>query len=167
MKIADEVLSVALVLPSPIGGGAGGGGINRNAAEWHAALMDFGSLVQTKSNPKWNTCPLTEKRIMKATKKSYELRATNKKNSKLIAHSSKLREPGRFMGAQYIPNRIFRGRIVDALREHDKGLTFEQIGSQICNDWSNEHHVWLEKIVQKLTQDMLIERKKNKFMLAD
>ena len=38
------------------------------SADWHAALMDFGSLVQTKKNPRWDICPLTKKGICKASR---------------------------------------------------------------------------------------------------
>lgn len=129
------------------------------AAEWHAALMDFGSLVQTKSNPKWNICPLTEKGIMKTTQKQFEKRSS-------AASTPAKKEPGRFEGAKYVPNRIFRGRIVDALREYDR-LTLDQLGPEICHDWSDEHREWLKKILHKLTQDALIARKGDAFVLAE
>jgi len=166
LKIAEEVLNVAIEPEFQFS--------NFNfpfrcdAANWHAALMDFGSLVQTKSNPKWDICPLTEKGIMKTTKKNFESRILNNGNqtSKFKLQNSTRREPGRFEGAKYVPNRIFRGRIVDALREHDH-LTFDQLGPQICSDWNSEHHAWLKKILHKLTQDALIAKRGDVFVLAE
>ncbi|UPA23007.1 hypothetical protein K8942_02225 [Candidatus Peribacteria bacterium] len=151
LKIAAEVLDHAVqTVPAGLKG----------AADWHAALMDFGSLVQTKSNPKWDICPLTEKNLMKATPKNFP------ESRKLKAKSSS-KEPGRMMGATYIPNRIFRGRIVDALREHHQGLDFDLIGQEICTDWTDEHHLWLEQLLLKLKADGLIAVRKDRYVLGD
>lgn len=152
LKIAAEVLNHAVqTVPAGLKGGA----------DWHAALMDFGSLVQTKSNPKWDICPLTENGLMKATPENYKpLPLTSS-----LALSRK--EPGRMMGAKYIPNRIFRGRIVDELREHQDGLSFEMIGSGICHDWSPEHHAWLEQLLRKLKADGLIAVRKDLYVLGE
>lgn len=160
-----ELLKIAaVVLEKAIGGDrrpeTGDQGV-RDAANWHAALMDFGSLVQTKSNPKWDICPLTEKGLMKATPENY----------KPLTLTSSLtlsrKEPGRMMGAKYIPNRIFRGRIVDELREHQDGLAFEAIGSGICHDWSPEHRPWLEQLLLKLKADGLIAVRKDLYVLGE
>jgi hypothetical protein len=71
------------------------------------------------------------------------------------------------VGAKYIPNRIFRGRIVDALREHSQGLTADTIGKEICIDWSKEHKDWLKKLITKLIQDRLVAEKGKKYVLAE
>lgn len=151
LKIAAEVLEKAV---------AGDRGV-RDAANWHAALMDFGSLVQTKTNPKWDICPLTEKGLMKMTPKDY----------KTLTLTSSLtlprKEPGRMMGSKYIPNRIFRGRIVDALREHHAGLDFERIGCEICLDWGEEHRPWLQELLLKLKADGLIAVRKDLYVLGE
>jgi A/G-specific adenine glycosylase len=157
LKIAEKVLDRAVLTAHS--------SELKAAADWHAALMDFGSLVQTKSNPKWEICPLTEKGIMKTSKKSFESRVTSDHHSKLKTRHSHL-EPGRMMGSKYIPNRIFRGRIVDALREHSSGLTFEQIGNEICIDWSAEHHAWLLGLLAKLESDRLLILKGKRYSLG-
>jgi adenine-specific DNA glycosylase len=84
-------------------------------ADWHAALMDFGSLVQTKRNPRWDICPLTRERIMKTTKKNFPVTLRR-------AQGDSQKEPGRLVGSVFVPNRIFRGRIVEALRDAHRGL---------------------------------------------
>ncbi len=150
LKIAAEILSVAVLKAKTYH--------LKPAADWHAALMDFGSMVQTKSNPKWDICPLTEKGIMKAMPKNFP------ESRKLKAENSK--EPGRTMGAKYIPNRIFRGRIVDALREHPAGLTFHEIGAEICTDWGEEHRVWLEGLLVKLERDGMLLPRGSRFVLG-
>lgn len=128
--------------------------------DFFAALMDYGSLVQTKSNPKWDVCPLTAKGIMKTTMHHFRKLPT--------AHCPlpTRKEPGRMEGARYTPNRIFRGRIVDILRDHDAGLTLETIGKSVCNDWDKRHRSWLRTVLQTLKDDALIAHHHGKFLLA-
>jgi len=76
-------------------------------------------------------------------------------------------EPGREVGGKHIPNRIFRGRIVESLRDAKAGLTTEQIGSHISVDWNpEEHREWLQSLLKKLTVDRLIDAKGKKYVLA-
>ncbi|MDA1209342.1 MAG: hypothetical protein O2904_04920 [bacterium] len=157
LKLASEILDVALQqevnpksqIPNP----------KYDTANWHAALMDFGSLVCTKRSPKWDICPLAQKGIMKAAYKTLP-------NCKLqIANCKK--EPGREMCGRYIPNRIFRGKIVEELRDEPSGLQLEEIGSRICLDWSEEEHrKWLDGLVEKLIKDTLVEKRAKTYMLA-
>ncbi len=171
LRIADAVLKRAIASPFDSSQGkpptplqadqrdVSGEGRSFNAANWHAALMDFGSLVQTKTKPKWDVCPLTEKGIMKVTPKNFP------ESRKPKAESSK--EPGRMMGSKYIPNRIFRGRIVDALREHHEGLTIDEIGSHICIDWSDEYHAWLTGLLSGLTRDGMVRANGPRYVLGN
>lgn len=129
------------------------------AAEWHAALMDFGSLVCTKRNPKWDVCPLTKAGIMKS---AYKLPVISDQLSE------KKKEPGRLVGSKFIPNRIFRGKIIEELRDAQKGMTVEQIGLQVCMDWNaDKHQKWLEGIVEALKKDNLIVSRRGKLLLAE
>jgi hypothetical protein len=80
----------------------------------------------------------------------------------------KEKEPGRLVGTKYIPNRIFRGKVIEELRDAPKGLPLETIGRSICLDWSpREHRKWLKDILQKLQRDNLLSEKKDKYILAD
>ncbi|MBI3332446.1 hypothetical protein HYZ99_05865 [Candidatus Peregrinibacteria bacterium] len=177
LKLAGEVLNVA-VQPPPrpsgtpppcTGEGTGGGG--RSPADWHAALMDFGSLVQTKSCPKWEICPLTQKGIMVTNRNSFEkaqssrLRQGCGGQAKLKTQSS--REPGRLVGSTFIPNRIFRGKIVEELRDAKRGVAFTDLGKRICIDWdTKEHRAWLRDILKKLQRDEMIEERAGRYLLA-
>ncbi len=150
LKVADEVMKEALITHHSAL-------ITRTSADWYAALMDFGSLVQTKRNPKWDVCPLTAKKIMKATPKNFPKTFTSKTST----------EPGRAVGGKHIPNRIFRGRIVESLRDAKAGLTSDQIGANISVDWDpSEHREWLQSLLKKLTVDRLIDQKGKKYLLA-
>jgi len=142
LPLAQEVLESALQSEG------------RTTADWHAALMDFGSLVCTKTNPKWEVCPLTEQGLMKAAYKVPTITKSTKK------------EPGRLVGSTYVPNRIFRGKVVEELRDH-ADLTLHEIGRRICIDWSEkEHATWLASILSKLESDSLIREQRGKYALA-
>lgn len=135
-------------------------GFLHDARNWHAALMDYGSLVQTKNNPKWDICVLTQSDIMvtKPADWSPPVRGAAKEKLK--------KEPGRMVGSTYIPNRIFRGRIVEALRDADAPLDAETIGRQVCIDWAEEHREWLQGLVDKLVKDALIARTEQGYVLS-
>jgi len=139
LELAKEVLDIAM-----------DGAEGHDARNWHAALMDFGSLVCTKANPKWEICPLTDRGLMKAAYKVVPLKKDRIKKT----------EPGRMMGAKFIPNRIFRGRIVEALRDAKQGMTLDEIGREISTDWNPEEHAeWLRMIVEKLVAEEMVRRK--------
>ena len=127
--------------------------------------MDFGSLVQTKRNPRWDICPLTAKAIMKTHSKNFPAFAVTLSSSK--GDASMQKEPGRLIGATFIPNRIFRGRIIDALRDAPQGLTLHSIGKQIALDWKTSvHRDWLQKILQQLTRESMLAQRKGKYILG-
>ena len=130
-------------------------------SDLYSALMDYGSLVQTKSNPKWDICALTERGIMKATPRNWKpvARGTAKERLK--------KEPGRYVGAKYIPNRIFRGRIVEVLRDHPEGLKIGEIAKWISPDHGKEPKGWLEELIKKLEQEKMIRKKGLAYALND
>ncbi|MDD4319702.1 MAG: hypothetical protein PHW10_05265 [Candidatus Peribacteraceae bacterium] len=141
--------------PPPLGGRVGDGG-----KDWHAALMDFGSLVCTKNNPKCQQCPLRHR--------CTSVNRVKPHRSKLKAGSSKLREPGREIAGKFVPNRIIRGRIVEELRDAPKGLALNDIGGRVCIDWdAKEHREWLHGILEKLKRDALIRSEGKRLMLAE
>ncbi|MEK7590718.1 MAG: hypothetical protein AAB489_00735 [Patescibacteria group bacterium] len=134
----------------------------RTAADWHAALMDYGSLVQTKTNPKWNVCPLTAKGIMKAMPKDFLDPKPETRNPKLQ------KEPGRLVGSTFIPNRIFRGKVVEILRDAPKGLTLDHIGREVCLDWEKRvHQKWLSELLSKLMKDAFVQRDESRYRLRE
>jgi A/G-specific adenine glycosylase len=178
MKLAQDILDVAItchteVLPQEPRSATEGDAmvrgslslaphhdISRDAKNWHAALMDYGSLVQTKNYPKWEHCILTERGLMKTTPQNWVPPVRGAAKEKLK------KEPGRFVGSTYIPNRIFRGKIVEALRDAEKPMSAEEIGAQVCIDWAPEHKEWLQGLVDKLVKDALIARKERGYILA-
>lgn len=125
-----------------------------------SALMDYGSLVQTKNNPQWAICVLSEQGIMKTTPKNWKPVVRGSAKEKLK------KEPGRYVGTTYVPNRIFRGRIIDALRDHSKGLKIGEIAQWISPDAGQEPKGWLEGLIKKLEQERLIQQKNGTYVLT-
>ncbi len=127
-----------------------------SAADFFAALMDFGSLVCTKNNPKWH---LMNQRMQSACRPyGKEIIRTKKVNKK---------EPGRMMAGRFVPNRIFRGKIVEALRDAENGMTLERLGSTAVADWSMENHrEWLVSLMTGLQKDRMIHMKRGKYVLG-
>ena len=71
------------------------------------------------------------------------------------------------VGVTFIPNRIFRGRVIEALRDAPTGLTLGDIGRQIALDWDpDEPREWLKGVVCKLLTDRLIREQRGKFLLG-
>lgn len=132
--------------------------------DFYAAMMDFGSLVCKKNNPKWQLMPVKMRSVFTAYGKKIQ-RAPVADPSKRSLQGKK-REPGREVAGKFIPNRIFRGRVIDALREEERGLTLPEIGSRVAMDWSfGDHREWLKSLLEKLMKDELIEVKRGRYVL--
>ena len=77
------------------------------------------------------------------------------------------KEPGRFVGSTYIPNRIFRGKIVDELRDAEDGMTPAKLGRHVCADWTpSEHTEWLQGLLKKLEGDALVMKRGRRYVLS-
>lgn len=147
LPLATDTLTIALELQPKLTG-----------ATWHAALMDFGSAICKKSNPQCAICPMAKNGLCKSAFKI---------NGRTVQRKSKT-EPGRLVGSVFIPNRIFRGRIIDELRHAPKGLTFADIGSRISVDWNAiEHAEWLKGLIDRLKKETFIVEKQSVFHLAE
>ncbi len=127
-----------------------------SCGDWFAALMDFGSLVCTKNRPKWELF-------------SRDLRSACIAYGRDIVRTKKLikKEPGREVSGRHIPDRIFRGRIVEALRDAPRGLPLAEIGARVAVDWTmGDHRKWLAGLIAKLERERLVERHGGRFSLA-
>lgn len=145
LPLSEEVMTEALAMKKG------------SSADFFAALMDFGSLVCTKNNPKWDLMSKQLQSLCMAYGK--EIKRTKKVNKK---------EPGRMMAGRFVPNRIFRGKIVDALRDAPNGLPIKALGAQAIADWSmGDHHAWLMGLLEKLKGDGLLQEKRGKYALKN
>ncbi len=114
--------------------------------DWHNAVMDFSSDICTKRQPKCAECPLRD--ICRSFPDPQDYVFTKKK------------EPGRMEDGRRVPRRIFRGRIVEVLR--DESLCADMIGARIKKDWNaDEDGPWLEDILDVLCREKIITMHNN------
>lgn len=118
----------------------------RSAYSWNQSLMDLGAAICTARSPDCPRCPLTQT-CPSAGRVRYEPRHRRPEPSR----------NGR-------PNRIYRGRIVQALREL-KGATstdLDRLGPLIKTPFLAQDRAWLGKLVKGLERDHLIQLRKRK-----
>src|SRR3989344_883946 len=91
------------------------------STDFHNALMDFGSLVCTRNNPLCSECSL------KLSCKFFPLYKEKKEKSLFVMEKRK--EPGIAENGKLVPNRIFRGRIVEfARKNHTREILVHNLG---------------------------------------
>ena len=114
----------------------------RRAHEWNQALMDLGSTICTARTPKCGICPL----------KNQCPSAHNIRDAKSTVTT---REPGR----DGTPNRIFRGRVVEALRNLDgqKSIPVKILARKVKSDYSRNDGRWFTGLLRNLERDGLVK----------
>lgn len=129
------------------------------AAELPAILMDFGSAVCTKRSPACQACPLKEM-CLSAFRVPTLIKG--------VRQAKILKEPGRVISGKFTPNRLVRGRIVEALRDHPAGLSPAALGPYTASDWdaSPEQAAWLQAILEKLVKDGVINRQGKAYIIG-
>jgi A/G-specific adenine glycosylase len=112
--------------------------------DWNQALMDLGATICVSSSPKCSLCPV------RVTCPSAFIVKTN------VAKRVN-REPSR----DGIPHRIYRGRIVEALRQlpPKRSLTIAKLGPRIKQSFSQQDKGWLHVLLQRLEMDGLVKTK--------
>ena len=122
----------------------------RKSAEFHGALMDFGSLVCTRNAPSCSSCPLQKDCAF------FPLYKSNKEKALFVMEKRK--EPGINENGKQIPNRIFRGRIVEFVRNNQgREISIADLGKTIKKDYRNKEEDWLLTLCKKLQDDGLLE----------
>jgi A/G-specific adenine glycosylase len=116
----------------------------RNAHDWNQALMDLGATTCTAAKPRCIVCPLSE------------LCPSAHKVPLAKNHVRRL-EPGR----NGIPNRIYRGRIVEVLRNLRPGsaIASSVLARAVKADLTTRDRRWFEALLRSLEQDGLVRRR--------
>ncbi len=119
---------------------------DRRVYDWNQALMDLGAGVCTARSPQCEKCPATS------------ICASRAAMSRIVSHKPK-REPS----LDGIPNRMYRGRIVETLRQTREGrsLRADQLGKQIHSSFGRQHTAWLRGLLSGLQEDGLIHVRGN------
>jgi A/G-specific adenine glycosylase len=113
----------------------------QHSHDWNQALMDLGATICTAAQPRCNLCPL-----LAVCPSAHKVRRTKAGITKP--------EPGR----DGIPNRIYRGRTIQALRELKRleGLTLSALARRIKSDFKPTDRRWFEALLRGLQKDGLI-----------
>lgn len=119
----------------------------RSVYAWNQALMDIGATVCRARNPECVRCPVATVCLSRAAMKQG-------------SHARRRNEAGR----NGIPNRIYRGRIVEVLRARGGRLelTAARLGRKIDPDFSTQDRAWLERLLERLALDGLVRIRRDK-----
>ncbi|MBI2103185.1 A/G-specific adenine glycosylase [Candidatus Woesearchaeota archaeon] len=119
------------------------------SSDFHNALMDFGSLVCTRDSPSCASCPL---RSSCSFVSLYEAQ-----KEKVLYVMEKRQEKGMMENGKFVPNRIFRGRIVEFARQNEhRSFSFAVFGKVIKKDYTNCDREWLLLLCKTLQEDHLL-----------
>lgn len=125
----------------------------RNAYDWNQALMDLGGTLCTASKPKCGECPA---RISCPS-------AFRAQRIRLDKQKSERERNG-------IPNRLYRGRIVETLRNLNgqRSISARALGKHIASDFRASDNGWLRKLLDSLRLDGLITvtRRKSELFIS-
>lgn len=118
------------------------------SADFHNALMDFGSVVCVKI-PHCAVCPVHQQCCFFPLYKQEGQRVLYVKEKKV--------EQGMNECGKHVPNRIFRGRIVEYIRGHEgKEIDFVDLGLIIKKDYTNNDEGGLRSLCIKLEKEGFI-----------
>lgn len=127
------------------------------AYDWNQALMDLGATVCTSNNPECLACPLQETCQASKEMSQYSLFPSGA----VLRQLRKVSEKKTSYQAQPFTstNRYFRGRIVDLLRSlpADERLSLAALGPRIKPEFRVEELLWLQRIVDGLVRDGLLD----------
>lgn len=119
---------------------------NGKAYDWNQALMDLGATVCTASNPRCDLCPLS-----RSCPSSFRVKPTR---------SVVRREPGQ----DGIPNRIYRGRVIELLRNLNgtRFISAKAVGKSIKSTYTRRDRIWLSRLLGSLEEDGLVALRKKR-----
>lgn len=109
------------------------------AYDWNQALMDLGATICIARAPRCHTCPVVS--------------ACTSWDTMRRAATPAVKDKRLFKGT---PNRIYRGRIIEVLRDSRRGLRVEDLGKRIREGFSKRNERWLTSLVNDLERDGLI-----------
>ena len=122
----------------------------RSASRWHHAVMDLGATICTARKPLCTLCPMAD-----LCPSAHVLE---------YAQRAKRAEP-MFRGE---PQRLWRGRFVNALREAPAGLPPSAlVAAAGATRLANDEQAWFRALIDALVRDGVVERSGRRIRLAD
>lgn len=119
---------------------------NKSAYDWNQALMDLGAMVCTATSPKCDICP-----VAKLCSSRTGMKRENAVRPK--------REPS----LNGIPNRMYRGKIIQLLRRLNGtgSIRADLLARAVYPTFSQKNEKWMKKLIADLEKDGLIQLKGN------
>jgi len=115
-----------------------------HAYEWNQALMDLGATVCTARQPHCTLCPAE---TWCASRNS-------------MAHTS-LRRRKSEAGIDGVPNRIYRGRVIEHLRLRRRSVRADILANRVHPRFSRRHVAWFTRLLAGLEKDGLLRLRGN------
>lgn len=127
------------------------------AYDWNQGLMDLGATICTSANPQCFRCPLKDtcKTYVELSQYSLFPSGTAMRQIRRVAEKQAAYQKQPFTST----NRYFRGRIVDHLCSLPKGerIPLTVLGPKIKQGFQEEDRIWLQRLVDKLAKDGLVD----------
>ncbi|MFL5690987.1 MAG: A/G-specific adenine glycosylase [Ktedonobacteraceae bacterium] len=129
------------------------------AYHWNQALMDLGATICTSNSPNCISCPLQHSCSAFTEMSQYSLFPSGSvlRQLRKVAEKKKGYQTTQPFTST---NRYFRGRIVALLRAlpSNKRILLADLGPQLKPTFSTEDLPWLQKIIDGLAKDGLVDR---------
>ena len=123
----------------------------RDAQSWNQALMDLGSTTCKAQRPICPSCPVSR---MCRSRHLGALQERQLKSGRAPKKASRRVEPV----YQDVPRRIWRGRIVEALRNvNGRGsISMHELGKSVKPDFKKRELPWLSSLIDALLRDGIV-----------
>jgi A/G-specific adenine glycosylase len=122
----------------------------RSASRWHHAVMDLGATICTARKPLCTSCPM----------------ADLCPSAHVLEHAQRAKRAEPMFRGE--PQRLWRGRFVNALREAPAGLPPSAlVAAAGATRLAKEEQAWFRALIDALVRDGVVERSGRRIRLAD
>lgn len=122
----------------------------RSASRWHHAVMDLGATICTARKPLCTSCPM----------------ADLCPSAHVLEHAQRAKRAEPMFRGE--PQRLWRGRFVNALREAPAGLPPSAlVAAAGATRLANDEQAWFRALIDALVRDGVVERSGRRIRLAD
>ncbi len=116
------------------------------SSDFHNALMDFASSMCTRKKPNCSECIMQKKCLF-----APEIET---KGESAFFVMEKREEKGITENGKFVPNRIFRGRILEYVRKNNgKKTRISELGKSVKKDYTKKEQEWLLGLCKALEKD--------------
>lgn len=122
----------------------------RSAATWHHAVMDLGATICTARSPLCTSCPM----------------ADNCASAHVLEPAQRIKRAEPMFRGE--PQRIWRGRFVNTLRDAPRGLTPQALANASgATELTVDERAWFDSVISALVRDNVVTRTRGRIRLAD